>query len=220
MCVHMTKWPLDLTKRWWQDYSCSFTPNVLTRKRQVECINLFKLTLCTSSAKICQIFPFKFGIYIKVMMCCMMLVGMQFSWVCTNTCSAYLQTVMWLEKFHTVNRTNPRNANNFLKKAPNLGLNLACIGCIQATWSFMLVPFLKLIWLQFLEYLTNFLEFSKGLRCSNYFCNHSYSYVDSFPFINLISYRYCRRAKAVFKELKQVPYVVELDERGLSSYLS
>ncbi|XP_061991638.1 glutaredoxin-C4 [Rosa rugosa] len=25
---------------------------------------------------------------------------------------------------------------------------------------------------------------------------------------------YCRRAKAVFKELKQVPYVVELDERA------
>lgn len=38
--------------------------------------------------------------------------------------------------------------------------------------------------------------------------------------------RYCKRAKAVFKELNQVPYVVELDQRGLftttlsiSSYL-
>lgn len=28
-------------------------------------------------------------------------------------------------------------------------------------------------------------------------------------------FRYCRRAKAVFKELNQAPHVVELDERGL-----
>uniref|UniRef100_I1MH61 Glutaredoxin domain-containing protein n=1 Tax=Glycine max TaxID=3847 RepID=I1MH61_SOYBN len=28
---------------------------------------------------------------------------------------------------------------------------------------------------------------------------------------------YCRRAKAVFKELNQVPHVVELDERGFIS---
>lgn len=27
--------------------------------------------------------------------------------------------------------------------------------------------------------------------------------------------RYCRRAKGVFKSLNKVPYVVELDERGL-----
>lgn len=27
--------------------------------------------------------------------------------------------------------------------------------------------------------------------------------------------RYCKKAKAVFKELKQKPYVVELDERGI-----
>ena len=33
--------------------------------------------------------------------------------------------------------------------------------------------------------------------------------------IAYVMYRYCRRAKAVFKELKQVPYVIELDERGI-----
>lgn len=32
----------------------------------------------------------------------------------------------------------------------------------------------------------------------------------------LLLCRYCRKAKAVFKELKQKPYVVELDERGIT----
>ncbi|CAN7038109.1 unnamed protein product, partial [Brassica rapa subsp. trilocularis] len=31
---------------------------------------------------------------------------------------------------------------------------------------------------------------------------------------------YCRRAKSVFSELDQVPHVVELDERGTSSFVA
>jgi len=37
----------------------------------------------------------------------------------------------------------------------------------------------------------------------------------SFLLIYLELLRYCKRAKALFKELNQVPHVVELDERGI-----
>lgn len=40
-------------------------------------------------------------------------------------------------------------------------------------------------------------------------------YLTNYPTIRIWLDRYCRKAKAVFKELKKEPYVVELDQRGL-----